>query len=46
MYFLDWNSEFQLSSICVTALCLAKSADMTGALPALMQVDVVRVCAS
>jgi hypothetical protein len=46
MYFLDWNSEFQLLSICVTALHLAKSADMTGALPALMQVDMTRMCAS
>jgi hypothetical protein len=46
MYFLDWNSEFQPLSICVTALHLAKSADMTGTLPASMQVDVVRMCPS
>jgi hypothetical protein len=44
MYFLDWNSEIQPSSIHVTALHLAKLADMTGALPALMQVHVVRMC--
>jgi hypothetical protein len=36
MYFLDWNSEFQPSSIWVTTPRLAKLADITGALPALM----------
>jgi hypothetical protein len=46
MYFLDWNSEFWPLSIHVTALHLAKLADMTGALPASMQVDVARMCAS
>jgi hypothetical protein len=35
MYFLDWNSEFQPSSIHVTTLHLVKLADMTGAPPAL-----------
>jgi hypothetical protein len=39
MYFLDWNSEFQPLSICVTTLCLAKSADITGTLPASTRVD-------
>jgi hypothetical protein len=34
MYFLDQNREFHPSSICVTAPCLAKLADMTGTLPA------------
>jgi hypothetical protein len=46
MYFLDWNSEFQPSSICVTAPHLAKLADMTGAPPASTQVDVARMCVS
>jgi hypothetical protein len=36
MYFLDWNSEFQPLSICVTTLHLAKLADMTGTLPTSM----------
>jgi hypothetical protein len=42
MYFLDWNSEFQPLSIHVTALHLAKSADITDALPTLMRVDVAQ----
>jgi hypothetical protein len=46
MYLLDWNKEFQPLSIYVTGLHLAKLADMTGALPALMQVKVVRMCTS
>jgi hypothetical protein len=46
MYFLDQNREFWPLNICVTALCLAKSADMTGTLPTSMQVEVVRMCTS
>jgi hypothetical protein len=39
---LDWNSEFQPLSICVTALHLAKLADMTGTLPASTQVNLAK----
>jgi hypothetical protein len=46
IYFLDWNSEFQPSSIWVTTLHLAKLADMTGTLPALAQINVARMCTS
>jgi hypothetical protein len=46
MYLLDQKKEFQPLSICVTTLRLAKLADMTGALPTLMQVEVARMCAS